>query len=43
MNKYDSNYGIDFDWIKITIHVFRDRKGLWNLPRVFWANKNWTL
>ena len=40
----DSNYGIDDKWVKIVIHF--SQSGTYdgfNLPRIFWANKEWTL
>jgi hypothetical protein len=43
INKYDSNYGIDIDWIKVPIHIFKEGEGLLNLPRFIWLKKSWTL
>ena len=43
LSKYDSNHSIHSDWIKIVFHIFKDGKGLLNLPRVLWVNKNWNL
>ena len=43
VKKDDSNYGIDQEWVKVCIHIFRDQTGLLNLPRFIWVNKNWSL
>lgn len=43
MNKYDSNYGIDPDWLMVPIHIFKEGDGLLNLPRFIWLKKSWKL
>lgn len=45
IGKFDDNYGIDSDWTKIVIHFFGGNNGneFFNLPRVIWARKSWTL
>ena len=43
INKYDSNNGIDPEWLKVAIHIFREGEGLLNLPRFIWVKKSWTL
>ena len=43
INKFDSNNGIDKEWVKIAIHIFKETDGLLNLPRFIWAKKSWTL
>lgn len=44
VNKYDSNYGIDNNWVKLTMHIQKDDTvGHFNLPRVVWVRKDWTL
>jgi len=43
LSKYDSNHSIHSDWVKIVFHIFKDGKGLLNLPRVLWVNKKWNL
>ena len=43
MNKYESNYGIDQDWMMVPIHIFKEGEGLLNLPRFIWLKKSWTL
>jgi hypothetical protein len=42
ISKTDSNHGIDSDWCKIAVHFLKD-VDFFNLPRVFWAKKSWTL
>jgi hypothetical protein len=43
MNKFDSNYGIDPDWMMVPIHIFKEGDGLLNLPRFIWLKKSWKL
>ena len=40
--KDDSNYGIDSEWVKVVIHIFKNLN-LLNLARVIWVKKTWTL
>jgi len=42
IKKDNSNYGIDTNWVKIPVHIFKDN-ALLNLPRFVWAKKSWTL
>lgn len=42
IKKDDSNYGIDEDWTKVCVHIYKDST-LLNLPRFIWARKSWTL
>lgn len=42
IKKDDSNYGIDTEWTKIAIHIFKDQQHL-NLPRFIWIKNSWTL
>ena len=39
----DSNNGIDNSWVKICVNVFKQDRGLQNLTRFLWAQKDWTL
>lgn len=44
IDKYDNNYGVSYEWVKIVMHL--KKKGShnnFNLPRLFWAKKSWTL
>lgn len=44
LNKSDCNYGIDSNWVKIVVHTFKEgHAGLYNLPRILWARKDWSL
>lgn len=43
INSEDSNNGIDSAWTKIVIHQLKEGSGHFNLPRVIWARKDWTL
>lgn len=43
VKKDDSNNGIDTQWVKICVHIFKEYSGLLNLPRFLWAKKSWTL
>ena len=44
IDKFDSNYGIDKNWVKLVIHIQKDHSvGHFNLPRVLWVRKDWTL
>lgn len=42
IKKDDSNYGIDSDWTKVVVHIFKDNQ-LLNLARMIWVRKSWTL
>jgi len=42
IKKDDSNYGIDPDYTKVCVHVWKDNY-LLNLPRIIWVRKSWTL
>jgi hypothetical protein len=42
IKKDDSNYGIDSEWTKVAIHIFKEHAHL-NLPRFIWVRKSWTL
>lgn len=39
----DDNYGIDPDYIKMSVNVMQDLKGVVNIPRMLWVHKDWTL
>ena len=43
ISKFDSNHGINPEWIKVVFHIHKDGKGLLNLPRVLWVNRQWNL
>lgn len=42
LSKTDSNMGISTDWVKIVVHIYQSNDKF-NLPRVIWARKDWTL
>lgn len=42
IKKDDSNYGIDPEWTKVVVHIFKDNTHM-NLARVLWVKKSWTL
>ena len=42
LSKTDSNMGVDSNWVKIVVHSFQGSEKF-NLPRMFWARKDWTL
>ena len=42
INKTDNNMGVDSNWTKIVVHIMQGNQRF-NLPRVFWARKNWHL
>jgi hypothetical protein len=42
LSKTDSNMGVDSNWVKIVVHSFQGFDKF-NLPRMFWARKDWTL
>lgn len=42
IKKDDSNYGIDPEWCKVVIHIYKDQS-LMNLARFIWVKKSWTL
>ena len=35
--QFDSNYGIDSEWLKMFILISKAKHGIWNLPRMFWV------
>ena len=36
--------GIDSAWVKLVVHTFKEgQAGLYNLPRVIWVRKDWSL
>lgn len=39
----DDNYGIDPDYVKMSVNMMQDLKGVVNIPRVLWVHKDWTL
>jgi hypothetical protein len=43
IDKLDSNHGIDTEWVKVVLHIFKEGRGLLNLPRVLWVNRKWSL
>ena len=45
INQTDSNYGISDEWSKFAVHFYLDspQREKFNLPRIFWAKKTWTL
>jgi hypothetical protein len=42
ISRTDSNMGVGPDWVKIVVHSFQ-RYEKFNLPRVIWVRKEWTL
>lgn len=42
ISKTDSNMGVGANWVKIVVHSFQGYEKF-NLPRVIWARKEWTL
>ena len=42
ISKTDSNMGLSADWVKIVVHSFQGYEKF-NLPRVIWARKDWSL
>lgn len=42
IKKDDSNYGIDPEWTKVVVHIFKDNTHM-NLARIIWVKKSWTL
>jgi hypothetical protein len=36
-SQFDSNYGIDSEWLKMFILISKAKHGIWNLPRMFWV------
>lgn len=42
ISRTDSNMGVSLDWVKIVLHSFQGYEKF-NLPRVIWARKDWTL
>ena len=42
ISKTDSNMGISTDWVKIIVHSYQSMEKF-NLPRLIWARKDWTL
>lgn len=42
ISRTDSNMGVGPDWVKIVLHSFQ-RYEKFNLPRVIWVRKDWTL
>ena len=44
VDKYDCNYGLSSEWVKLPIHARKNNShGLFNLPRIIWVKKSWTL
>jgi len=43
IRKDDSNHGISEEWCKVCVNVFKTGEGLFNLPRIIWVKKSWTL
>lgn len=44
ISKTDSNMGIAEPWIKVVLHTLKDGSyGYFNLPRILWIRKDWTL
>ena len=41
-NQFDTNYGIDSEWVKTFILISKAKTGIWNLPRMFWIKQSWT-
>lgn len=41
-SQFDSNYGIDSEWLKMFILISKAKHGIWNLPRMFWVKQSWT-
>lgn len=42
ISRTDSNMGVGPDWVKVCVHSFQ-RYEKFNLPRVIWVKKEWTL
>ena len=42
ISRTDSNMGVGSDWVKIVVHSFQGYEKF-NLPRVIWVRKDWTL
>lgn len=44
ISKVDSNMGIAEPWTKVVLHTLKDGYlGFFNLPRILWVKKDWTL
>lgn len=42
ISRTDSNMGISSEWVKIVVHSYQ-AMDKFNLPRVIWARKDWSL
>ena len=44
IDKFDSNYGLSSEWVKVPIHIRKNgMQDYFNLPRLIWVKKSWTL
>ena len=43
IDAFDSNNGVDPMWVKVCIHQLKEGFGHFNLPRVVWVRKDWSL
>ena len=44
LDKFDSNYGLGADWVKVPIHIRKNgMREYFNLPRLIWVKKARTL